>query len=128
MPIGSPGRSAFVPAAESATAVPLGRTDLVGQKVLLGIRAEAIHLLPPGAGQVTITVDFVEELGASRVIHCDWAGQLLAVLLTEPTAVRPGSAAGIAFPAEDVHLFSEATGRRLDGVAAAVSRELESVS
>jgi sn-glycerol 3-phosphate transport system ATP-binding protein len=104
---------AFVSATQTASAVPLDRTDLAGQKVMAGLRAETLRLVPAGAGQVNVTVDFVEELGASRVIHCDWSGQALAVAVTEPTSVQPGAIAGLAIPPDAVHLFGERHEQRL---------------
>jgi len=108
---------AFVPAAQPSAALPLGRTDLAGRKVLFGVRPESIRLGPAGSGQTTGQIDFVEELGAHRVIHLDWAGQLLFVLLSEPAPLAMGAMAGLAIAPTDVHLFDAETDKRLDRVS-----------
>ena len=105
---------AFVPASQPSTAVPLDRRDLSGRKVLFGLRPEAVHLVPAGTGQTVAQVEFVEELGASRVVHLEWAGQQLFVLLSEPARFTPGAAAGLAIAPQDVHLFDVDSGQRLD--------------
>jgi sn-glycerol 3-phosphate transport system ATP-binding protein len=64
-------------------------------------------------------VDFVEELGASRVVHLDWAGQRLAVVQNEPTRLRPGDLAKFTFRPKDAHVFALDSGERLDFAASA---------
>ncbi len=105
---------AFLPAADASHPLPLGRADLGGHQVALGMRPEALRLVQPGAGQIVAPVDFIEELGASRVLHLHWAGQILAVMQTEPTPFVAGDMAGLEVPPEAVHLFSAETGIRLD--------------
>lgn len=105
---------AFVPATARSEAMPLGRTDLSGQGVQLGLRPETPRLVAPRQGLISATVDFVEELGASRVIHLDWVGQRLAVLQNDPTQLRPGDTAGVSIPDEAIQLFATETGQRLD--------------
>ena len=104
----------FVPATASGVAMPLGRTDLSGQPVQLGLRPEMPRLVAPQEGLISATVDFIEELGASRVIHLDWVGQRLAVLQNDPTQLRPGDTAGVSIPDEAIQLFATETGQRLD--------------
>jgi sn-glycerol 3-phosphate transport system ATP-binding protein len=104
----------FVPALQQTVPLPLGRRDLAHSAVVLGLRPEALRLVEPGTGEALATVDFVEELGASRIVHLDWAGQTLAVLQTDPVALVPGDATGLAVPAEVAHLFGSETGARLE--------------
>ena len=118
---------AFTPTLQHGSALPLGRTDLAGKTVLLGLRPEALRLTAPVAGTPLATVDFVEELGASRVLHLDWAGQVLSVLQTEPTTLAPGDIAGVEVPPEAAHLFATDTGERLRGSANRAKREAEAV-
>jgi sn-glycerol 3-phosphate transport system ATP-binding protein len=100
---------------EDGAALPLGRTDLGGQQVIFGIRPEALSIAGvAGSGTLEGTVDFVEEFGAARVIHLDWAGQPLAVALSVPTAAAPGQKLRLAVAPEAVHLYSAETGKRLD--------------
>lgn len=105
---------AFVPATASSVSVPLDRADLSSQPVQLGLRPEMPRLVAPEHGLITATVDFVEELGASRVIHLDWVGQRLAVLQNDPTQLRPGDTAGVSIPDDAIQLFATETGQRLD--------------
>jgi sn-glycerol 3-phosphate transport system ATP-binding protein len=88
---------------------------LVGQKIVLGVRAEAARLVPAGTpGSLPATVDFVEELGAGRVVHTDLDGLPFAVAIGELTSLQPGAPVGIAIDPADVHLFSIDTGFRID--------------
>ena len=119
---------AFAPAMQHGAPLPLGRTDLAGQTVLLGLRPEALRLAAPVAGAPLATVDFVEELGASRVLHLDWAGQVLSVLQTEPTTLSPGDIAGVEVPPEAAHLFATDTGERLRGSANRAKHQAEAAS
>ncbi len=92
---------------------------LVGQKVALGVRAEAARLTAPGtAGSIPATVDFVEELGAGRVVHTDLDGLSFAVAVSEPVTLAPGTPVGIAIDGADIHLFSIETGLRIDATPA----------
>ena len=111
---------AFVPTAKTPAALPLGRPDLAGRKVLFGLRPESLRLGPVDRGQAVAQVEFVEELGASRVVHLEWAGHQLFVLLSESAPVAAGMTTGLAIAPQDVHLFDAESGRRLD----AVSREM----
>jgi sn-glycerol 3-phosphate transport system ATP-binding protein len=70
---------------------------LKGKRVVLGMRAEAARLVAPDApGALTATADFIEELGASRVVHADFDGLPFAVALTEAVKVKSGDPIGIA--------------------------------
>jgi len=90
-----------------------------GARVALGVRPEAVRLVAAGTpGALGATVDFVEELGAGRVVYADIDGVAFAVTTTEPANPDPGSAIGLLFPPADVHLFSSETGGRLDLAAA----------
>ena len=96
------------------------RAARAGVKVALGIRAEASRLVAPGTpGSFPAMVDFVEELGAGRVVHTDLDGLSFAVAFSEPTKLRPGETVGILVDPASVHLYSIETGVRLDRTAAA---------
>ncbi len=102
-------RGDFRPAQSDAASVPLGRPDLASRKVTLGLRPEALKFGAGGAIQLTAAIDFIEELGASRVAHMLWSSLPLAAMTTE--AIQPGAATLAVAPA-DLHLFDE-SGRRL---------------
>jgi len=109
----------FVYDGERRIALPPGLAR-AGQRVALGVRAEAARIVEPGtAGTIPATVDFVEELGAGRVVHTDLDGLSFAVAISEPTTLKPGTAIGIAIDPADIHLYSIETGLRLERAAAA---------
>ena len=91
---------------------------LVGHKVVLGVRAEAARLVSAGTpGSIPATIDFIEELGAGRVVHTDFDGLSFAVALSDAATVQTGDAVGIRIDPADVHLFAVDTGRRIDALA-----------
>jgi sn-glycerol 3-phosphate transport system ATP-binding protein len=93
---------------------------LAGQRVVLGVRAEAVQLVSaemPGA--LPATADFIEELGASRVVHTDFDGLPFAVALTGTANCRPGDRVGILIDPQAIHLYSADTGASLAAPAAA---------
>ena len=111
---------AFSPGTGDAAALPLGRNDLIGRAVTLGVRPELLRLASADrSANLEASVDFVEEFGAGRVIHLDWAGQGLAVSVTEPTSVEPGDRLGLIIEMATTHLFDAETGQRLDRAEAA---------
>ncbi|MDC7741025.1 sn-glycerol-3-phosphate import ATP-binding protein UgpC [Rhizobium binxianense] len=91
---------------------------LKGKRVVLGMRAEAARLVPPDApGALTATADFIEELGASRVVHADFDGLPFAVALTEAVKVKSGDPIGIAIDYNAIHLYAADTGRIIENPA-----------
>jgi len=106
---------AFVPAGDQKIALPLGRKDLAGQKVSFGVRPESLQ--PADDGPMAAAVDFVEELGASRVLHLDWAGQLVLAVQAEGAAPVAGTFLHFGFAPESIHLFSTEDGRRFEAPA-----------
>ena len=106
----------FVLGAAHRIAIPNAiESRLVGHKVTLGVRAEAARLVAPETpGALPATVDFVEELGAGRVVHTDFGGVSFAVAISDPVAPGAGEAVGILIDPADVHLFEAEDGRRID--------------
>jgi len=103
---------AFVPGKQDA-AVRIGRPELAGRKVTLGMRAETLRFVGSADGEIQATVDFVEELGASRIIHLDWADRGLVVVQNEAVAFEPGEVVGVRVPPDAIHLFDADTGLRI---------------
>ncbi|MEL4069854.1 sn-glycerol-3-phosphate ABC transporter ATP-binding protein UgpC [Ochrobactrum sp. GPK 3] len=103
-----------------SVAVPPAKVNmLAGQRVVLGIRAESTRLVSaekPGA--LIATTDFVEELGASRVVHADLDGTLFAIALTEAADHKTGERVGIEIDPQAIHLYSVETGALIDTAAA----------
>jgi multiple sugar transport system ATP-binding protein len=80
----------------------------------LGIRPADVELRPP-EGDVTIRGEVLlrERLGDHDHFLIDCAGEHLVVEATPHVAGAVGQAIGLFFPAQRVHLFESATGRRL---------------
>ena len=79
--------------------------------VTLGVRAEDIRLASGGEpGDVQLTIDYVEELGAARLVHGRVGDQRLAVSLHAGEALS--DRIGLVFDREKLHLFDADTGRR----------------
>ena len=109
------GEAAFVDQAGRCFALPAACRSLAGSAAVLGVRAEAARLVAADeAGSIAAMVDFVEELGAGRVVHTDWNGLPFAVSVSGSATPKPGERVGIAVDPADIHLFSAATGLRLD--------------
>jgi sn-glycerol 3-phosphate transport system ATP-binding protein len=87
--------------------LPLGLSDLAGRDVTLGMRPEALRLAPRETALFEATLDFVEELGASRILHFDWSGRPLAVAQAEPASATPGDVLGLAPSTDAVHLIGD---------------------
>ncbi|MBX5130447.1 sn-glycerol-3-phosphate ABC transporter ATP-binding protein UgpC [Rhizobium lentis] len=91
---------------------------LKGKRVVLGMRAEAARLVAPDApGALVATADFIEELGASRVVYADLDGLPFAVALTEAVKVKSGDPIGIAIDYNAIHLYAADTGRIIESPA-----------
>ena len=85
--------------------------QLAGQRVVLGVRAEAARLVSPDAPSALVaTADFIEELGASRVVHADFDGLPFAVAMTGSVSLKTGDRIGIAIDQDSIHLYSADTG------------------
>ncbi|PYE85966.1 sn-glycerol-3-phosphate ABC transporter ATP-binding protein UgpC [Pseudoroseicyclus aestuarii] len=89
--------------------------------VTLGLRPEAFGLTPAPSGPFAL--DYIEELGATRLLHGHIAGQrmICQVPIEQPVADRmqPQIEAGA------ISLFDAATGRRIETAPAAASPQLE---
>ncbi|MBY5716899.1 sn-glycerol-3-phosphate import ATP-binding protein UgpC [Rhizobium leguminosarum] len=97
-------------------ALPRERASpLKGKRVVLGMRAESARLVAPDApGALVATADFIEELGASRIVHADFDGLPFAVALTEAVKVKSGDPIGIAIDYDQIHLYAADTGRIIE--------------
>ncbi|PWR17609.1 sn-glycerol-3-phosphate import ATP-binding protein UgpC [Zavarzinia compransoris] len=90
--------------------VEIGRADRPDGAVTLGVRAEDIGLVPPGQG-VAMTLDYIEELGAGRIVHGLVDGQPLCLSLPADRALPADLA--VRARARALHLFDAAGGARL---------------
>jgi sn-glycerol 3-phosphate transport system ATP-binding protein len=60
-----------------------------------------------------MTREFVEELGATRVLHGKVNGLPMAIVQPASAALPEGPAIAISTPSDALHLFSAETGRSL---------------
>jgi sn-glycerol 3-phosphate transport system ATP-binding protein len=90
-----------------------------GQEVEVGIRAEDFS---PGPRGLPATVEFAEELGNGRHVHCLLDGHALVAALPPGPPIAPGSTLHLAAEAAAVHLFDPASGTRLPAGETAPAR------
>ncbi len=81
-----------------------------GQAVEVGIRPEDLRFGSGGEGEMAFAKDFVEELGATRLIH-GTVGTAPIALAVAATAGDAGSS--LVADRETVHLFDPETGKSL---------------
>jgi sn-glycerol 3-phosphate transport system ATP-binding protein len=88
------------------------RGALPGAAIEVGLRPEDLRLAEPGAAQLSMEVEFVEELGATRLVHGRSPGGLVTVQV--PAAeTRASGTLGLAIDPTLVHLFDPADGSRI---------------
>ncbi|HBD90748.1 MAG: sn-glycerol-3-phosphate ABC transporter ATP-binding protein UgpC [Rhodobacteraceae bacterium GWE1_64_9] len=84
--------------------------------VTLGLRAEDLRIAAvPGPMTLPFHLDFIEELGAQRLVHGHVDGQLLTLAL--PPALALATHMNVTLAADHLHFFDTATGRRLPDLA-----------
>ena len=87
----------------------------VGSAVEVGLRAEALAVaLETGPGAMPFAQEFVEELGATRVVHGLVAGHAIEFVMSAAAALP--NLTGVALVTQNlasVHLFDPSTGRSL---------------
>ncbi|MEH3145988.1 MAG: sn-glycerol-3-phosphate ABC transporter ATP-binding protein UgpC [Methylobacterium frigidaeris] len=83
-----------------------------GTKVEAGLRPEALHLAAEG---IPFRVVFIEELGATRLLHGRLGETDLVVQVPAGTAQAEGDTIGLVPEPGAVHLFDAASGQRVGG-------------
>ncbi|WP_112313293.1 sn-glycerol-3-phosphate import ATP-binding protein UgpC [Pseudogemmobacter bohemicus] len=112
--IGSPAMNLLDAGLEGArlrlgtSVIELGHLPAARGAVTLGIRAED---LTPAATGLPFRPDFIEELGAQRLVHGHIEGQ--PVVLALDPAVPVGSEMRLSVAAARLHLFDTTSGRRI---------------
>lgn len=86
-----------------------------GTEVTIGIRPHDIRLVALAGANAQGTVEIVEPLGAHVTTHVrlPQGGELVRVQVATADARPVGSATGLHFARERVHVFDRASGRRL---------------
>jgi sn-glycerol 3-phosphate transport system ATP-binding protein len=82
-----------------------------GRDVEIGFRPEDLHLAGKSDGELNFTKDFVEELGATRLLHGTVGDAAVIVALAGPTPA--GDRFGLSAAPEAVHLFDPVSGNSL---------------
>ena len=86
--------------------------DRHGPETVVGIRPEAIRVAEDGGAPATLlTADY---RGADTLVAAELAGQQVVLRTPGRMEVRRGDTAGLAWPAEAVHVFDAQTGQRVD--------------
>ncbi|MEP9348382.1 ABC transporter ATP-binding protein [Xanthobacter sp. KR7-225] len=108
--VGTPPMT-LLPGALVPVPAPAGHAP---DRLLAGVRAEALRLLPPGAGLLAARVSASEFLGAETFVYLEIEGgaQLIARLpgRSEPA---PGAPVSLGWAPEDTHWFDRDSGRRI---------------
>ena len=104
------GGNALIGDETLATVLPSGLD--VGAPIEIGLRPEDLRHTIPGPGRLTMRVDFIEELGATQLVHGTVGGQAATVQVPTGEAPPEGSL-GLTIDPAAVHLFDPATGASL---------------
>ncbi|MDK1491602.1 sn-glycerol-3-phosphate import ATP-binding protein UgpC [Sinorhizobium sp. 7-81] len=92
--------------------IDLGYRAPADGSVTVGLRAEDLRLAGVGEQALLFRVDYVEELGAQRLVHGAIDDHSVTVALAPETPLSDGFAVTMA--PERLHFFSSETGRRLE--------------
>ena len=82
-------------------------------KVTLGIRPEALNLLPEGAS-LPLRVDVAELTGPELIVTGSIGTQRLVASFPARQRIAPGSTLALRLPADQAHFFDVDSGRRLN--------------
>ncbi|MDI6836474.1 MAG: sn-glycerol-3-phosphate import ATP-binding protein UgpC [Rhizobiaceae bacterium] len=97
------------------TEIAMEQPTAVSGPVTLGVRPEDFAVVEKGASSLPFAVDYVEELGAHRLVHGHVVGQQLTVSLGLDTEIAPMMS--LAAPLKQLYFFSSETGKRIVPVA-----------
>ncbi len=88
---------------------------MAGRKVTLGIRPESLRRAQPGSnGAIVASVDYVEELGASRLVYATAYGSQIIAVDMGSNPIPSGTLLHFTVGEQDIHLFSTEDGRRIE--------------
>jgi sn-glycerol 3-phosphate transport system ATP-binding protein len=92
--------------------LPEGLAD--GTKVTIGLRPEDVVVADARDRSLTVDIDFVEELGATRLLHGKFAGQAVILQVQASHAAQGAGRVGFSVPPSAIHVFDAETGQRLN--------------
>jgi sn-glycerol 3-phosphate transport system ATP-binding protein len=96
----------------AAPNLPAGLAD--GARVTVGLRPEDAVVADARDRSLTVDVDFVEELGATRLLHGRFAGQTIVLQVAASHPASGAGKVGFSVPPAAIHVFDGATGSRLN--------------
>jgi sn-glycerol 3-phosphate transport system ATP-binding protein len=96
-------------------ALPGARAATSGDTLTVGVRAEDLTIASPDADGLTMQLDYIEELGAQRLLHGTVDGQPLVVATAAEDAFADRMR--LTVDASDLHYFDAATGKRIEAAA-----------
>ena len=91
--------------------IDTGRMASMPGLVTVGIRAEDLRIAAPGEPSLTQKVDYIEELGAQRLVHGTIDGKKLTASLSPDIEI--GESLSLSIAPERLHFFDADTGKRL---------------
>ncbi|MBW8320822.1 MAG: sn-glycerol-3-phosphate ABC transporter ATP-binding protein UgpC, partial [Rhizobium sp.] len=80
--------------------------------VTVGVRAEDLTLAGEDDQRLPFKVDYVEELGAHRLVHGHLSSQALTAVI--PVETEIAEEMSLTVSPERLHFFAKETGRRID--------------
>jgi multiple sugar transport system ATP-binding protein len=86
---------------------------MAARRLVLGQRPEDIRIVAPDAADLVGEVFSSELLGDSTLVGVEAGGDLVNVKVGPSEGRRMGEAVGLAFDRDKLHLFDEASGRRI---------------
>ncbi|ANH06492.1 sn-glycerol-3-phosphate import ATP-binding protein UgpC [Shinella sp. HZN7] len=92
--------------------IDLGATVPTQGTVTVGLRAEDLRLHPEGEGSLPFRVDYVEELGAQRLVHGLVGDQPLVAAVSSENPLP--ATVSLSITPSRLHFFDSASGRRID--------------
>jgi sn-glycerol 3-phosphate transport system ATP-binding protein len=84
-----------------------------GREIVVGLRPEDIATAEARDRSLSLTVDFTEELGATRLLHGKLGDQTLVIQTPASQPLAPGSQVGFSIDPANLHLFDAKTTRRI---------------
>jgi multiple sugar transport system ATP-binding protein len=83
------------------------------QNIVLGIRPQHVDVVDPAKAAIRGVVQVVEHTGCETNLVIDVGSDPFTVQTRQRRQLNPGETVGLAFAPEDVHLFDQATQRRV---------------
>jgi sn-glycerol 3-phosphate transport system ATP-binding protein len=85
-----------------------------GTKVIVGLRPEDIVVADARDRSITANIEFVEELGATRLLHGRFDGQAVIMQVQATHGADGAGKVGFSVDPSSIHVFDAGTGNRLN--------------